>query len=271
MTAPRLAVSGRYGREYPWPPPPDEAEVMAPSVTTVLGRLAKPALVPWAAKVTAEQAVRMTASGALPALVSQDEAAAVAALKDAPRNQRDTAGNFGTLVHNALEAWATGGAMPPLANEAADAWASLLALLGALEVEAIHAEVTVYGLTDDPATIYAGTCDLIADATLPKRGRVRLALDLKTNRGGAYPEAAYQLAAYRHASHLVNDRGDVVPMPGTDGAVVLHVRPGEANAVPVDTGDDAWAAFRALRAVHHLTTGARRYVRAPLSLGGLTT
>ena len=268
MGAPRLATTGRGGqRTYPWPPD-DPDYIDAPSVTTVLRSLAKPALVPWAAKVTAEQAVAMTKTGALPALVKQDEAAAVAAVKDAPRNQRDTAGNFGTSVHEALESWATGSTMPMLDGPGADAWGRLADLLDAYEVEAIHAEATVYGDTDDPATLYAGTCDLVADVTVPGRGRTRLVLDCKTNRGGVYPEAAYQLAAYRHASHLVTDSGDVVPMPAVSGGLVLAVRPERAQAVPVDTGAEALAMFRHLRAVHHLTTNGPRFVRRPLPMKG---
>lgn len=263
MGAPRLASTGRTGaRTYPWPP--DDPTTDAPSVTTVLRSLAKPALVPWAAKVTAEQAVAMTKTGALAALVAQDEAAAVAAVKDAPRNQRDTAGGFGTAVHEALEAWATGESLPMLDGASAAAWENLAALLDAYEVEPLYAEATVYGDTDDPATVYAGTCDLVADVTVPGRGRTRLVLDCKTNRGGVYPEAAYQLAAYRHASHLVTDAGDVVPMPAASGALVLAARPERAEAVPVDTGPEALAMFRHLRAVHHLTTNGPRFVRRPL-------
>lgn len=265
MTAPRLATKGPGGsRLYPWPP--DEPTTWCPSVTTILGKAAKPALVPWAAKVTAEQAVSMTRSGALQALVEMDEAAAVAALKDAPRNQRDTAGNVGNLVHEALEAWATGSEAPPLTGPAAEAWAHLVVLLDRLEVSPLHAEATVYGATDDPAQAYAGTCDLVADVTLPKRGRVRVALDLKTNKGGAYPEAAWQLAAYRAATHLVDDRGEVLAMPGTEGALVLTARPEGAAAVPVDTGPEALAVFRALRVIHEQTTNGPRFVRAALNL-----
>ncbi len=268
MGAPRLASTSRNGsRTYPWPPD-DLNPTEAPSVTTVLRSLAKPALVPWAAKVTAEQAVAMTKSGALQALVAQDEAAAVAAVKDAPRNQRDSAGGFGTAVHEALEAWATGSTMPTLDGPGSDAWGHLAALLDAYEVEPLYAEATVYGDTDDPATVYAGTCDLVADVTVPGEGRMRFVLDCKTNRGGVYPEAAYQLAAYRHASHLVTDAGDVVHMPGVVGGLVLATRPERAEIVPVDTGAEALALFRHLRAVHHLTTNGPRYVRRPLSRKG---
>ena len=268
MTAPRLATRGPSGtRLYPWPPTDPHFHV--PSVTTVLGKLAKPALVPWAAKVTAEQAVRMTASGALAGLVAMDEAAAVAALKDAPRNQRDSAGNFGTLVHEALEAHLSGRAMPPLTGPAAEAWAHLVVLLDHLDLDPVHVECTVYGDVTDEATAYAGTADVVAEVTLPDRGRVPVALDLKSNRGGAYPEAAFQLAAYRAASHLVDDVGAVVAMPETVGALVLTARPDGAAAVPVDAGPDALQVFRALRVVHEVTTNGPRFVRAPLNLEGL--
>ena len=267
MGAPRLATKGPGGtRLYPWPP--NDPDYYAPSVTTVLGKLAKPALVPWAAKVTAEQAVRMTASGALAGLVAMDEAAAVAALKDAPRNQRDSAGNFGTLVHEALEAWATGRELPPLSGPAAEAWAHVVVLLDRLDLEPLHAECTVFGDVTDEATAYAGTADLVAEVTIPGRGRVRVVADLKTNRGGAYPEAAFQLAAYRAASHLVTDTGDVRAMPETTGALVLAVRPDGASAVPVDAGPDALQVFRALRVVHEMTTNGTRFIRAPLNLEG---
>ena len=92
MTAPRLAMQGPEGqRVYPWPIPPDEYDVLAPGVTSVLGKWDKGNLKWWAAKVTAEHSVRMTTSGALAALVEQGEAAAVDELKrDVYVDIRDT-------------------------------------------------------------------------------------------------------------------------------------------------------------------------------------
>ena len=47
MGAPRLATTGRGGaRTYPWPPD-DPEPIDAPSVTTVLRSLAKPAAGGW--------------------------------------------------------------------------------------------------------------------------------------------------------------------------------------------------------------------------------
>lgn len=266
MTVPRLAQRGRYGRTYPWPPPPDDPTWHVPSVTTVLGKLAKPALVGWAARTASEAAVRMAKSGALAALIEQSDQQAVDALKDVHNHNRDAAGAIGTTVHDALEAWATGGELPALGDAAADTWVNLSVLIDQLEMEVMHSEVTVYGDLADESTAYAGTADLIASIEVPGRGRRTLVVDLKTNKGGAYPEASYQVAALRNATKLVTRDGQLIPMPDTDGGLILTARPEGAAAVPVISDGPALDVFRACRQLHHLTTAGTKFVRPALNL-----
>ena len=272
MTVPRLSVRGPRGREYPWPP--EEPEFHVPSITRILNEKHKN-LVPWAGRTVAEASVRMTKSGALQALVEQSEKQAVDSLKNVYAHIRDEAADIGDEVHEALEAAMTGQPAPDLSPTAREAWEHLQRLLDELNIQPLHAEATVYGdtgMADSPTSDhgYGGTLDLVADVMLPGRDEpTRLVIDLKTHRkGGPYDEAAWQIAAARYATHLVNDRGDVTPMPETAGGMVIVARPTEALAVPVDATDNAFAAFAACRELYRLTDKTLRYVRSPISTGG---
>ena len=273
MTVPRLSVRGPRGREYPWPP--EEPAIHVPSITRILSEHHRPALVPWAARTVAEAAVKMTKTGALGALVEQSDAQAVDALKNVHAHNRDSAANIGDEVHKALEATMTGRDLPELSPTAREAWGHLERLLDELDVQPRHAEATVYGDTGKadaptPEKGYGGTLDLVADVTLPGRSEpTRLVIDLKTHaKGGPYESAAWQVSAARYATHIVTDLGDVIPMPETSGGLILVARMSEAIAVPVDAGENAFAAFAACRDLYRLSDKTLRYVRSPISTGG---
>jgi hypothetical protein len=213
-----------------------------------MGVEAKPAVEGWKLKVTGEEVAGMVKSGALTALVEQDPSLAVNVVKNAWRSHLDKAGNNGTLVHDYLEAQLKGTAKPELTPQAEQIVANANRLLEMYEVEVLHTECTVYGgLGEIDKTGYAGTLDLIVEMLIPGRGRKRLVADWKTSKG-VYDSMAAQCAAYRFADKLITgDAGDVVDMPETDGAVIFHIRPDGALAVPVAADEHAWQYFIAAR------------------------
>jgi hypothetical protein len=265
MAPPRNATKNGYGpRLYPWPPPPAEAELWVPSVTTVLGVVDKPAIANWKVDRAAKGAVAMAKSGALNALINQDEKMALSAIKTAWRSELDEAGQAGTLVHEYIEAQIKGTDKPELTPTAELIVRNLNNLMSEYEVEPIHSECTVYGL--QPGLEWAGTLDLIVEMYVPGRGRKRLVADIKTSRG-VYEDMAAQIGgAYVHADKLVTgDDGTVIDMPEVDGAVVFHVRPDSAFVVPVAADANALEWFMAARRLWAVKNNKEwRAVYAPL-------
>lgn len=250
---------------YPWPPPPAEPEIDCPSVTSVLGVVDKQAIANWKVDRAARGAIAMQRSGALGALIAQDENLALQAIKTAWRSELDAAGQAGTQVHEAVEAQIKGLPKPELSDIAQQILTNLNHLWQDYEVEPIHSECTVYGLT--PELEWAGTLDLIVDMFVPGRGRRRLLADIKTSKG-VYEEMAAQIGgAYAHADKLVTgDDGTVIDMPEVDGAVVFHVRPESALVIPVAHDDTAYAYFMAARQLWGIKHDKSwRAVYAPLS------
>jgi hypothetical protein len=192
------------------------------SVTTIIGALDKPALVPWAAIETATAAVRNLDTWRSIQQSSGDQEA-IDWLKGARfRGGKDqlSATELGTVVHGLAEAYALTGHRPTEAD-AREAVAArkkstkatveaetptVMAMVGQFdrwcdEFQPSYqaAEVTVYS----PRYGYAGTCD----AFLTVDG-IPFIADYKTSRKstggdgkrtGPYPEVALQLAAYRYA------------------------------------------------------------------------
>jgi hypothetical protein len=238
------------GRTYVWPPNDPNAQTYS-SVTSALNSLPKEALPRWAAKVVAETAVekielleRMTAS---------DPEEAAKWLKGAPWAQRDKAADVGTTIHEIVELDALGD------TKGADALLNKLDPAGrnkaiqardffSRQVVAIdHVEFVVY----DTVHGFAGTGDFIVtlkdDLLLPgvMKPNPTAILDLKTGKG-IWPEVALQIAAYRHANSMVDLIDAVmVPMPETDGGLVLHVTEKSWSLIPVDTSEEAFNKFLA--------------------------
>lgn len=234
------------------------------SVTTLTSALDKPALQYWAAEEAAKAAVSVRSSLAQ-RVDEEGEESVVKWLRDArfrrPRGYRSAA-ELGTAVHEACEQYALTGLRPDVDDEVApfldrfDEWAQTW------QPQYEAAEAAVYNQTYG----YAGTLDAIVVVD----GQ-RVLLDYKTSRKsldsqgkptGPYPEAALQLAAYRHAElmatwrarryekfrrryYLLNDDEEEigVPMPTLDGAVILHITPEHADLYPVRADDAVFEKF----------------------------
>lgn len=243
-------------------PQPDDTRYW--SVTSIIGALDKPALVPWAARETALAAIRSEATWHA-ILDSDGEAEAVRWLTGAryrrPRGQR-TATEIGSAFHAAAEEMAITGARPDVDDDVAPLLDQFCAWLDRFQPTYEAAEFAVY----HPDYGYAGTCDgiLVIDG-------VRFIFDYKTSTTPTdskgqpkrpYPEVALQLAAYRHAPlaavwrarrpvinrrryYMLNaaERAAAIPVPDVDAGLAIIVTPEHCEAHPVRCDDEVFRSF----------------------------
>lgn len=225
-----------------------------PGVTTIIGGgLPKPALVAWGPKVVAEyvadrldeadghvvadklvedlQGLARKKSKTWPDSLSRTSVAEI--LKGVHWEDRDTAANRGTQVHDLAEKLARGEEVdvPEELTGHVDAclqffedWHPTDALLEVVVGSAKHR--------------YCGTLDIIATLCDGKRWL----LDYKTNRSGPFAETALQLAAYRYAEVALID-GDTVPMPEVDRCGVVWLRADGYDLYPFEAGPQQFRQF----------------------------
>lgn len=258
MTSPTYArpVPGK-GRWYFHP----ETGEQWPSVTNVIDLgVAKPALVPWAAKIT-----EIKARDNMPRYVALSRKRPCAATKVADRCgacidclsreiraevriAKDMAADLGSRIHALVEARVLGKPMPddpeaePYVEQALrffdDAGVDVTS-----DVEA--AEATVINRTHG----YAGTGDLWLRLKVGRQRKARLLIvDYKTSAtrpvDSTYPEYGMQLAALAHGETLLLDNGQEVPAPGPiEGAAVLNLRASSYALIPFTDVDAAFAGF----------------------------
>lgn len=219
------------------------------SVTTIIsGGCPKPVLVPWAKKFTAEYAVdNFKKLGALLEPDAEgriDRQAAVDWLKGAAYRDRDRAGDIGTEVHKAIEAYTLGKPFPKWSLPIEPMMKQFERFLADYEPEYEEgmSEAPVFSRTQ----AYAGTLDSVV--TIDGR---RLLMDVKTGKG-VYPETGLQAAAYRHAEFIGLPDGSERPMLATDGAVCLHI-PKEGNTYElreIRSDDEIFRCFLYVREVY---------------------
>ena len=219
-------------------------------VTSILSAgLPKPALVRWAANCAAELAVndweRLTA---LPVADRMKE------LANAPNAARDAAAVRGTRVHALADQLANGAAVDVPEDLAGhvdacikflDDWAALT----------ITTERPVY----HEKYLYAGTFDLIADL-----GRDRWLLDFKTNKSGPFGDVAFQLAAYRYATHMLGENNVPAPMPAIDRCGVVWLRADGYDLYPYEADAGVWRQFLYIQQVAKAAADSRDYKGAAL-------
>jgi len=212
------------------------------SVTTLIGLLAKPQLVKWAARVTAETAVDNWER-----LATLPPSERVRQLTAAPDNTRNRAAAKGTAIHGWAEELLAGLPVDVPEEHAGTVQAFARWWEGA-GFTATRTEAMIGSPTDEYGGCgYAGTADLIA--THPRHGQV--IIDWKT--GGVWPEHAIQVAAYSAADELATPSGDI-PMPRIDTLLVAAIRP-EGVALHTVTDDqralatDLFTLLRNLKAI----------------------
>lgn len=201
------------------------------SVTTVLQALAKPALVPWAARTAAEAIFEH------PDEIDTTEKAVAAIYR-----KRDNAADRGSLIHSLAEAVARGAeidlaGVPDAARGYAQAF---VAWARVMQPTPLFTEANVFSDTHG----YAGTCDLIA--VFPDK-QIRL-VDFKTS-SDVYRETGLQLEAYRQADFIVPHVGEVrrIPLPTVVETAAVLLRPDGTFEYRTMRGD--FEAFLALMRV----------------------
>lgn len=232
---PELVVVGRR-RFYKW-----DGELY-PSVSTILKAYPKPALINWAAQVTAEYAVKNKAQ--IFAVAKADESvagefkyvggpitageqAAVELVKGARFKSRDDAATRGTDAHAVI---AAGGTPSPEAAPYVDAFEQWKL---DNDVNVVAQEFVVISTKYR----YGGTADLCVDVA----GR-RAIVDMKTRPDSrVFPDQLLQAAAYAAC--------DVGVPEGVDSAAVLTITPQGCQLHLVDDLEDALITFRAVRRV----------------------
>lgn len=214
------------------------------SVTSIIGTLDKPALRYWVGKQVAQYAVDER-NVWLP-VAEKDPKAAFDLIKGSPWRTQESSAALGSAVHAAVEARILGENVD-VESLSADVQPFVKSYLNFEEIfqpqyEMSEATVLSYKYG------YAGTIDAIATFNRPDLGLVgRYLIDWKTGKSGPYPDAALQLAAYRHADVVLLPNGTEAPLPETDGAIVVKIRPRSYEVHPADVTDETFKYFRHLQ------------------------
>jgi len=206
-----------------------------PGVTTLIGKgLPKPALPYWAARTVAEYVADADAE-TMAALRGLGRGGMVAALKETPWGQRDSAAVRGTEVHALAEKLVRGDEVE-VPEHLAGHVESYVRFLDEWKPEPILVEAVV----GSRKWRYCGQLDLVC--RLPD-GRVVLA-DIKTSASGVWPETSYQLSAYRYADVYV-DGADEKPMAdlGIEAGYAIWVRADGYDVLPVRCDEQIYKDF----------------------------
>jgi hypothetical protein len=254
VTLPKVNTIKREGaRLYVEP----ESGEKVPGVTSVVGMLPKEFLQYWQAKMVATAAVEEL--GTVVQMTLRDPQAAIDHLKGAARRNTAEAARIGTEAHDLFERLAKGenvGRVHPELMPFVDHFKEFLDLK---QPEFLFMEETVWSDTYR----YAGSFDAWA-----KIDGETCVLDWKTTRSGIHAEVGIQLSAYRYADHILRPDGSRVPIPKTDGARVLHVRPEGWSFVPVKADEEVFEVFKHLRAVFdYEKNGSKQIIGKPLASG----
>lgn len=223
-------------------------------VTTVLSKgLPKPALVQWAANTAAALAVDEWDT-----LAELPPSERLKRISKAPNAARDAAAVKGTRVHALADKLANGHEVA-VPEDIAGHVDACVKFLDDWEVRPILTECPVYHDT----YLYAGTFDLIAWVD----GKVWL-LDWKTNKSGPFGEVAFQLAAYRHATHCLRPDGDVAPLPAIDECGVVWIRSDGYDLYPYHADQGVFRQFLYIQQSARAATECRDYRGDALIAGG---
>lgn len=233
MGVPALAYRDPLGgRGYKHP----VSGVKVPSITTVIGLMNKPFLVPAAAKLNAEYALKNWDD-----LTKMLEPDRLEAVKNHYRREWYGKADIGTRVHDFAEAWARNQALPPVTPDIEAQVAGFVQFLEDYKVRFVWMEATVWSETHG----YAGTLDFIAYLTFPD-GAERLVIgDYKTGKA-LYPELGMQLAAGYKADYIITPAGKQHEIPEVEGAVGVHITPKGYQVVPVRMLDESFEVFLGL-------------------------
>lgn len=232
----------------------DGAGTRVPGVTTICGNLPKDALINWAAATTAAAAVDQWDE-----LAKLKPAARLKKLEGARWAERDAAARRGTEIH-ALGERLVKGEPVEVPDELAGYAQAYARFLDVFQVRPVHVEFGVASYRHG----YAGTGDLIADVVIPRIGKKRMLLDLKSSRSGIFGDVALQLSAYRYADVILDGQAEE-EMPEVDDCAGVHIRGDGADLVPVTTNPEIHRSFLYLQQVGRFVDISRDLVGAPIA------
>jgi hypothetical protein len=200
--------------------------------------LPKPFLTPWAAKLTAENAIANL--GAIVDLALNDREGAIDYMKGAHRRSTKAAADIGTEVHDLFERIARGDDPGRVHPDLAAYVPHIHDFHDRYQPQYLHIEDAVWSDQHN----YAGSFDAICridDETV--------ILDVKTTRSGVHEDVALQLAAYTYADRIIDQDGQSQPMPEIEAGAVLHLRPEGWALVPVRVDAEVLGFFLHLRQI----------------------
>jgi hypothetical protein len=215
-------------------------------VTTIISQgLPKPALVNWAANTAAALAVDEWDTLAL--LPPSERLKKISKAHDASRNASAVRG---TKVHALADKLANGEEVA-VPDELAGHVESCVRFLDDWDPVTLLTEAPVYHET----YLYAGTLDLIVEMD----GK-RWLLDFKTSKSGAYGDTAFQLAAYRNATHYLDPADDAVrPMGPIDECGVVWLRADGYDLYPYHVTPIVFREFLYIQQVAKAASQSRDY------------
>lgn len=224
--------------------------VKVPGVTTLLNKgLPKPALVKWAARTVANEAINdWDALADLPVSERYER------LYSAPDRDRDAAANRGTEVHKLAASYVAGEEIT-IPEVLAGHVQSYQKFVDDWQVEPLMLETPVFSRRH----MYGGSFDMI--------GRLRGVTglwDIKTNRSGAFGDTAFQLAAYSHADFWIDPDGAEQPLPHVDQHGVIWVRADGYSIYPYRADDWVFRQFLYIQQTAGAADASKGYVGAEL-------
>jgi hypothetical protein len=224
--------------------PDTEKKTRVTSVTTLLGLLAKPALVKWAARSAADYAVDNWDSLAGMSLSERQKVIA-----SAPDLAKNTAAAKGTAIHDLAERMIAGEPVE-VADDLLPKVEGLARWLERQTFKVVATERVVWSDEDDELGLcaYAGKFDALVEC--PRRGLGLL--DWKTG-SGVYGDMGVQLVGYRSAEvHVIDDQDK--PAPRIQWAGIVHVRAdgSDLHTLDADSLAAAGTRFELLRALKYV-------------------
>lgn len=208
-------------------------------VTTLLkDGIPKPALINWAARSVAEHV-----ADNIEAVIGMREMgrdSIVGALKDVHYSRRNDAALKGTDIH-AIAEKITLGEEVEVPEHLVGHVEACIKFLHDWQIEPLATECPVA----NRKWRYAGTPDLIAQADSPTDGPVVGVFDWKTGASGVFPEAAYQIAAYRYAEAYVDKDGTErrIADLGITAGYAVWLRADGYDVYPLDCGEQTFKVF----------------------------
>lgn len=229
-----------------------------PGVTTILGVLNKPALVKWASATVAEYVADNR--DAVEHLYAAGRGPMIGALKEVPWQKRDDAADRGHTLHDFAEKILRGVELADdeIGDDLLPVVENAIAFLTDWQIKPLLIEAPCASREH----WFAGTLDLIAEYTRPDTGHSGVAIfDWKSGKA-LYPEYAWQLNAYAHAE-FTGLGGDEEPLPATDAAFGVHIRPDGYDVAPFAFGPDIYAEFLIIRRAFDIAKRGRGDWKTP--------